>query len=97
MVWPRRLILFAFWTVVVAIGVPHWIYTTSIHRSSLPLEVMDRWAEGNVRCHSLSIDPVGNADTFVRLANFITRCSSSFIQIQTSSKLKILLLKSRGY
>jgi len=44
--WTRRLIIFAFWAVVVALGLPHWIWTTSIHRSELPLESMNAWAEG---------------------------------------------------
>lgn len=44
----RRLIILAFWTVVVAFGLPHWIWTTSIHRSHLPLESMNSWADGKV-------------------------------------------------
>ena len=47
-VWTRRLILFAFWAVVVIFGLPHWIWTTSIHRSTLPLESMNNWADGKV-------------------------------------------------
>ena len=46
--WTRRLIIFAFWAVVVVLGLPQWIWTTSIHRSDLPLEAMNNWAEGNV-------------------------------------------------
>ena len=48
--WTRRLILFAFWAVVVVFGLPHWIWTTSIHRSNLPLESMNSWANGRVSC-----------------------------------------------
>lgn len=44
--WTRRIIIFAFWAVVVTLGLPHWIWTTSIHRSELPLEAMDAWADG---------------------------------------------------
>ncbi|SMR51858.1 unnamed protein product [Zymoseptoria tritici ST99CH_3D1] len=46
-VWNRRLIIGAFWFVVVCLGLPHWTWTTSIQRSSLPLESMNAWAEGN--------------------------------------------------
>ena len=44
--WTRRLIIFAFWAVIATLGLPHWIWTTSIHRSELPLELMNAWAEG---------------------------------------------------
>ncbi|KAF2486578.1 phosphatidylinositol-glycan biosynthesis class S protein [Neohortaea acidophila] len=47
-IWTRRLILFAFWGVVVVLGLPHWLWTTSIHRSQLPLESMNNWADGKV-------------------------------------------------
>jgi len=46
--WSRRWIIVAFWTVVACLGLPHWIWTTSIHRSDLPLETMNAWAEGKV-------------------------------------------------
>ncbi|GIZ39298.1 hypothetical protein CKM354_000268600 [Cercospora kikuchii] len=42
----RRLVILAFWAVVVLFGLPHWTWTTSIPRSSLPLEAMNAWAEG---------------------------------------------------
>jgi GPI-anchor transamidase subunit S len=45
-VWTRSFIIAAFWIVVVAFGLPHWYQTTSIHRSLLPLEAMNNWAEG---------------------------------------------------
>ncbi|KAK4508625.1 hypothetical protein PRZ48_002364 [Zasmidium cellare] len=45
-IWARRLIIAAFWLVVVCLGLPHWIWTTSIQRSDLPLDSMNAWAEG---------------------------------------------------
>lgn len=42
----RLFILFAFWGVVAFLGLPHWLQSTSIHRSNLPLESMNNWAEG---------------------------------------------------
>jgi hypothetical protein len=47
-IWTRRIIIFAFWAVVASLGLPHWIWTTSIYRSELPVEQMTRWAEGHV-------------------------------------------------
>lgn len=47
-IWTRRLIIAAFWAVVVFLGLPHWTWTTSIYRSSLPLESMNAWADGTV-------------------------------------------------
>lgn len=47
-VWTRRIIIFAFWAVVATLGLPHWIWTTSIYRSELPVERMTEWAEGHV-------------------------------------------------
>ena len=50
-VWTRRFITFAFWAVVATLGLPHWIWTTSIHREELPVGEMAKWAEGNVSCY----------------------------------------------
>ncbi|CAK4031613.1 gpi transamidase component pig-s [Lecanosticta acicola] len=50
-VWTRRIIIAAFWAVVACLGLPHWTWTTSIHRASLPLESMNAWAEGKCRLH----------------------------------------------
>ena len=47
-IWTRRIIIFAFWAVVATLGLPHWIWTTSIYRSELPVERMTEWAEGHV-------------------------------------------------
>ncbi|KAK5132097.1 hypothetical protein LTR08_000347 [Meristemomyces frigidus] len=44
--WTRRWIIIAFWVVVACLGLPYWIWTTSIHRSHLPLGMMNSWAEG---------------------------------------------------
>ncbi|KAI7716716.1 hypothetical protein KC322_g2568, partial [Hortaea werneckii] len=42
----RSWIIFAFWAIVACLGLPHWIWTTSIHRSDLPLDAMNSWADG---------------------------------------------------
>jgi hypothetical protein len=47
-VWTRRIIIFSFWAVVASLGLPHWLWTTSIYRSELPVEEMTRWSEGHV-------------------------------------------------
>jgi len=47
--WTRRMIILAFWMVVACLGLPHWVWTTSIHRSDLPVELMNDWATGKVR------------------------------------------------
>lgn len=52
-VWTRRFIILAFWAVVATLGLPHWIWTTSIHREELPVGEMARWAEGNVSLFDL--------------------------------------------
>ncbi|KAI7327547.1 hypothetical protein KC315_g7046 [Hortaea werneckii] len=44
--WTRSWIIFAFWAIVACLGLPHWIWTTSIHRSDLPLDAMNSWADG---------------------------------------------------
>ncbi|KAI5369554.1 Putative phosphatidylinositol-glycan biosynthesis class S protein [Septoria linicola] len=46
LMWTRRLVILAFWAVVVFLGLPHWTWTTSISRSSLPLDAMNAWADG---------------------------------------------------
>jgi hypothetical protein len=47
-VWTRRIIIFSFWAVVASLGLPHWLWTTSIYRSELPVEQMTQWSEGHV-------------------------------------------------
>lgn len=44
----RRFVVLSFWVVIACLGLPHWIWTTSIHRSTLPSEVIDSWANGEV-------------------------------------------------
>lgn len=47
-VWTRRAVLLSFWLVVVFLGLPIWWKTTTIYRASLPLSVMNDWADGKV-------------------------------------------------
>ncbi|MCJ1243860.1 GPI transamidase component [Trapelia coarctata] len=42
----RSLVIFAFWAIVIFLGLPVWWWTTSIHRSRLPLQEMLEWADG---------------------------------------------------
>ena len=44
----RSLVIFAFWAIVIFLGLPVWWWTTSIHRSRLPLQEMLEWADGKV-------------------------------------------------
>ncbi len=44
----RGLVIFSFWAVVILLGLPVWLWTTSIHRASLPLQEMLDWADGKV-------------------------------------------------
>ena len=44
----RRWILFSFWAVALFLGLPLWLWTTSVPRANLPLESMNRWAAGQV-------------------------------------------------
>lgn len=44
----RILVLASFWAVVILLGLPVWIWTTSIHRARLPLQDMLDWADGKV-------------------------------------------------
>ena len=45
----RSLVLFSFWAIVIFLGLPIWLWTTSIHRARLPLQEMLDWADGKVR------------------------------------------------
>ncbi|PNS21907.1 GPI transamidase component PIG-S [Sphaceloma murrayae] len=42
----RRHILASFWIIIVLVGLPIWIYTTTVPRAPLPLNVMNQWANG---------------------------------------------------
>lgn len=42
----RGLVILSFWAVVVLLGLPVWLWTTSIYRASLPLQDMLDWADG---------------------------------------------------
>ncbi len=44
----RVLVITSFWAVVILLGLPVWIWTTSIHRARLPLHDMLDWADGKV-------------------------------------------------
>ncbi|KAI4143309.1 MAG: hypothetical protein L6R39_004619 [Caloplaca ligustica] len=42
----RQLVILSFWAIVIFLGVPIWLWTTSTHRARLPLQEMLDWAEG---------------------------------------------------
>ncbi|OXV09297.1 hypothetical protein Egran_02944 [Elaphomyces granulatus] len=42
----RSKVIFAFWTVIVFLGLPIWWKTTSIYRARLPIQDMIDWADG---------------------------------------------------
>ena len=44
----RSKIVFAFWAIILCLGVPVWYQTTSIYRATLPLQEMLDWAESAV-------------------------------------------------
>ena len=44
----RHWVIFSFWAVVLFLGLPIWLWTTSIHRAHLPLQEMLDWADGKV-------------------------------------------------
>lgn len=47
-IWLRQRVITSFWIVVILLGVPVWLWTTSIPRAGLPLEDMLAWADGRV-------------------------------------------------
>jgi hypothetical protein len=96
-IWTRRFVILAFWTVVVCLGLPLWTWTTTIHRSELPLESMNAWAEGHVsgtRCSPRRIKNAANI--FRRLANSIFHCKYPCLPascLQNSERMWLLGLK----
>lgn len=44
----RSKIVWSFWGVIVLLGIPTWLKTTSIYRANLPLQDMTNWADGVV-------------------------------------------------
>lgn len=46
--WTRRLILLSFWTVIILLGLPFWIWTTTVYRAELPSQLMNEWSDGRV-------------------------------------------------
>lgn len=44
----RQSVILSFWAIVIILGIPIWLWTTSIHRARLPLQEMVDWAEGRV-------------------------------------------------
>jgi phosphatidylinositol glycan class S len=72
-IWTRRFVILAFWAVVVCLGLPLWTWTTTIHRSELPLESMNAWAEGQVRIIiSIRLCEVHHANVPSRLVDSIS-------------------------
>lgn len=50
----RGLVIASFWFVVIVLGLPVWLWTTTIHRASLPLDDMLSWADGKVCLQKLT-------------------------------------------
>lgn len=48
--WTRRWIILSFWAIIVCLGLPHWLLTTSTYRASLPLDTMESWAREDHVC-----------------------------------------------
>ncbi len=44
----RAMVILSFWAVVIFLGLPVWLWTTSIHRARLPRQEMTDWADGKV-------------------------------------------------
>ncbi|KAL6716357.1 GPI transamidase component [Lecanora helva] len=44
----RTLVILSFWAIVIFLGLPVWLWTTSIHRARLPLQDMSDWARSKV-------------------------------------------------
>lgn len=92
----RRLIILSFWLVVVCLGLPFWLWTTSIHRSDLPLDLMRAWDGGKVRGR-LRGGHQSQADC-CRLVNSNTRCTfvSMHLQSLTTTPRASCRTKSRN-
>ena len=60
----RGLVILSFWALVILLGLPVWLWTTSIYRARLPLPDMLDWADGKVlvpfpRCTSVAEQVAG--------------------------------------
>lgn len=49
----RTLVILSFWAIVIFLGLPVWLWTTSIYRARLPLQNMLDWAHGKVSARKL--------------------------------------------
>ena len=56
----RCLVIISFWAIVILLGLPTWLRTTSIYRAQLPLEEMLEWADGKVSGRSFTFELIGN-------------------------------------
>ncbi|KAK2741245.1 GPI transamidase component [Myotisia sp. PD_48] len=70
----RSLVVFAFWSVILFLGLPMWWKTTSIYRAKLPLVAMGNWADGlacrptfplHIRVHTPDM-PTSEAESMVQ-------------------------------
>ncbi|CAF9924508.1 GPI transamidase component [Imshaugia aleurites] len=66
----RGLVILSFWAVVVFLGLPVWLWTTSIYRASLPLQDMLDWADGKVF--------VPNSNAARHALNVLQACKPTF-------------------
>lgn len=60
----RSYVILSFWLIVLCLGLPIWWKTTTIYRAELPLDEMMEWADGKVRCGSLTQLQSDCADLF---------------------------------
>ena len=70
----RGLVIFSFWAIVIFLGLPVWLWTTSIHRARLPLQEMLDWADGKVR---ISHDPFSYTLLTILIAGLQTNIPST--------------------
>ena len=65
----RTLVILSFWAIIIFLGLPVWLWTTSVYRARLPLQDMWNWAHGKVNLQAAGEHSV--ADPFAGLQAYI--------------------------
>lgn len=73
----RTKIVLSFWAVILLLGIPTWLKTTSIYRANLPLQDMLDWADGLVSVEEYRTKLI-RADNVFRILLRLFLCISGY-------------------
>jgi len=91
----RLNIKIAFWLVAILLGLPLWIWTTTVHRAALPLDVMQKWGTGTA-CNfqfPLEIRIKASTEVYIDIRRLVQLVQTDIDQTHQSSLRKFRIIE----